>query len=140
MHATETQARLLRAAVHAAAGNPEAFDMSLFVDIRTGEAGACGTVGCLAGWVVRNEIGDVAWGQLAADAAGMRQYRVASHARELLGLDELDSERLFFVENWPTAFRPDGYTDTTGPRYLDDTLATVDHLRARVEHWIETGE
>lgn len=51
----------------------------------------CGTAACIAGWAVGLELGDV-----AAMSTAIRP-----RAEKLLGIDFIQSSRLFFVEYWP---------------------------------------
>ena len=56
-------------------------------------APSCGTVGCIAGWVV-----------LLNDEKA-KNHRVIYKAMELLNINNTEASKLFYVSNWPSKFK-----------------------------------
>lgn len=77
---------------------PQSLNMEVFVSHLSGEeaqAAGCGTVGCIAGWLVT----------LFKDRVSPEMHSTDSKATALLGLDfEEDSHKLFFLWGWPIRF------------------------------------
>lgn len=83
---------------------------------------ACGTVGCLAGFILglheRKEL-KICYSVDAADLAGLTQA---------------EAYKLFYTNNWPRSFSKRLWETASG------TSAYVQIIKERVEHFIATGE
>lgn len=119
---------VIRAAVKL---RPEQMDMDSY-----GYEEACGTVGCIAGnCLIQHGLKDLAL-SVNTDPRGK--------AAELMGLDYLQSGRLFYVDRWPLKFiRPaedgEGFfiADDEGALY-PGTPEYLARVKERVEHFIAT--
>jgi hypothetical protein len=86
---------------------------------------ACGTAGCIAGWVVMLSHAETKK-PITTD-----EDDLAEEARLLLGLEVFEARRLFIPMHWPYEFRR-GISD-------DGTKETAEVCVRRIEHFIETG-
>ena len=77
----------------------------------------CGTAACIAGWTV-----------ILADREG--EGRVGDTAKEILGLNDSQHDRLFAPSCWPEKF----HQGTTG----DGKKRTAEIAAKRIEHFIKT--
>lgn len=133
MHATLEQARILREAVDAVRSDPASFDMSNWTN-------QCGTVCCLAGQIVRNHSTREEWStwvqrertEADRDTWEDRDFPIREEAERLLGIDAVQTERLFFHDDWPRCFLT--------VLNCGVELPTPEVLAARIERWIENGE
>lgn len=113
---------------------PENIDMSRWVegtyvaDKRGGPS--CGTTACIAGtaWALEHGAAD------ANDIYGPTNTNEGQQFRDLLGLSFGESERLFFVTGWPTAFRC-AYHDAS---FTQDGKAVAQVIYDRIMHFIAT--
>jgi len=88
------------------------------------KAPACGTVGCLAGWVTA----------LSLPLDESMRVEPVSYASDKLGLNPYQRDTLFgVVERWPTKYS-DQYCAAKTPKQVARVAAR------RVEHFIKTGE
>lgn len=142
MYATEQQKKILLDAVEALEAHPEQLDMDRWLY----KTESCGTVCCLAGQICLNARYTPAWhsytyyhpdGRFVASDVFINEedvYGAGEAARMLIGRAEVnaDEDELFFRRNWPVVFDNDYDKAKSGKR-------RVAALRARVEHWIDTG-
>jgi hypothetical protein len=115
---------LLRKAVAAIARHPETLRMEDWMvhdPAVKGRSPYCGTAACFAGHVV-----------LASGRKPSFRGSVADLARRLLG-GSFDCDSLFYLSDWPERFMLK-YDAAKSPRQR----ARI--LRARVAHWLRTGE
>lgn len=117
-HVTEVPARLAMNVilVKKLPGTPVAYDQ-LYRTVPT-----CGTVGCLAGWTL-----ELSHLPVNEDDPNKSMDLAAG----LLGLESIESRRLFFVSQWPKPFRF---------KYIDaQTMEEkAEVLKARVEYFKNT--
>ncbi len=100
------------------------------------EVPVCGIIGCIAGWVVALE-----YKQKRYFAKRAETMDIQVRAQTILSLTDKQTERLFFVFNWPAQFRGSelvgnwavaGNHETQTPEY-----AKV--VAARIKHFIRTN-
>ena len=113
---------------------PKRFDMSTFAEWVMGSkyAPTCGTTACIAGWAVflgKNVT-------LSAETVRMTWTNALGFedaARELLGINRLQAEKLFYSFEWPQPYRQRFDEART---FKGKAEAAAD----RIEHLIGTGQ
>jgi hypothetical protein len=91
----------------------------------------CGTIACLAGWVMTAEERRALLKPWHLRTEEDRKVNAEVIGWERFGIDEEQGDRLFFVGGWPDAF-VDAYEDAETP------VERARVLRERVEHFIAT--
>ena len=86
----------------------------------------CGTVGCLAAWIIAT-----------AEPPLPSRFAVREAAEFIARLAESQMRLLFYTSGWPDKFADD--IDDDG-ELIGDGKWRVELLRQRVEYFIETGE
>lgn len=80
----------------------------------------CGTACCIAGWAC-----------VLGGVTRTRAIYTADTARELLGLNFEDSQRLFFPDGWPKQFTPEEDD-------FEYNVITAEQAANRIDHFIAT--
>jgi len=118
---------------------PGQFIMTQFFTNQRGSFGRyaipnCGTAACIAGWAYtlhKETNPKKAWDELEGSTGGLE-----SMGAEILGLNLVQAQCLFYESSWPKQFRSDE-KDRSSDEYLKDLPARA---IARIEHLIQTGE
>ena len=129
-------ARILRRVARRILEEPRRLEMSTWGRRRLHRAGACNTIGCIAGWTVLD-------GKTAAQVKAMPEEALAftmetarEQATQKLGLTLWGTTRLFIPDQWPAQFVNIDGENPKGRSYAARAKTTA----ARIEHFIKTGE
>lgn len=89
---------------------------------------SCGTVGCIAGWSFL----------LGIDSTASEMTFNFTKTLDLLDIDELQAENLFYVEHWPNEFYNKYNTPNIpwGERKQHRAQVTAE----RIQHFVDTSE
>lgn len=122
---TQDQRDLLERSLKAIEAEPHRFSMAQW-----GQNRACGTVCCFAGQIAQQATGEPVVVPVFgyAEVGGISVEEIATKALRLSNPDAL-----FFHSDWPDRF-------FSQYEYAKSDAGRAAALRARVEHWLQTGE
>lgn len=92
-------------------------------------AGGCGTAACLAGWAIHLDKKNK---KLVDSVVHNDALSIADRARRILGLSELQADRLFYISSWPKRF-----TDAYRGRSTKNRAIAAGK---RIDYFIRTGK
>jgi hypothetical protein len=124
-------AKLLREVQAHILEEPRSFDLEKYLELAEKDDPSgppCGTVACIAGWVVM--LGDKSF---VPDSLLQTYASIPLRAQKLLGIGEMQSLKLFLGVNWPREFRVQ-YGFAIG-KPAEAAVAV-----RRIDHFIRTGE
>jgi hypothetical protein len=111
--------------------DPKSFDMGDWGYKSRGPS--CGTVGCIAGWVVLGQFSNKALKAMNSNDIMTVVENCEDDAAEMLGLTRPEAEKLFFADYWPDPFLVQ--YDTARTKAAKAAVAV-----RRIRHFLETGE
>lgn len=141
MKKTKPNVPLLRQIMRLWKAQPKRLRMDEFLRLdvsKEWDAPPCGTVGCIAGWaaVLKEKMNLGKGATLATAALAARNTHCNSSmdypGQKALNLTDKQTDRLFFLGEWPRKYR----------KAYDDANTAKDRVRAtcaRINHFIRTG-